>query len=114
MAKKSSFFIKNYSTSIEVPIPKALTAVPKKDYENFFTSLRDKTKDNNEKFLYDRCRALIKWATACGGMVRGIENYEERMKNYLICEFKFYNFDSLQIFIRDLEVCVNKAIDVKI
>lgn len=75
--------------------------------EKYFINLRDREVTEAKKIEYDRGRALVKYASACGAMI--LHSQYDRDENRLCIIFTFDTFEGLLDFKNNLALCVNGA-----
>ena len=77
-------------------------------YEKAFITLRDRSEDEETKYFYDRCRAILKWASTCGAELDDIEFIDDNV----VFHFSFADFNSLADFEKDYNDCVSSATEI--
>ena len=106
--KAKEFFVAVKTQHVKVNFLILPTAINNLGYEKVFIALRDKSEDEESKYYYDRCRAILKWSTTCGGELYKIEFID----NDVVFYFKFSDFQSLADFEKDYEECVSSAVGI--
>lgn len=64
-------------------------------YQNVFAALRDRTEDEESKFFYNRCCAILDWAKKCNGELEKNLEFED---SEVIFYFNFRDLKSLVKF----------------
>jgi len=109
---KDRVSIKGYEAYVDVKMAKWVRGVPTESLsaaERHFIVQRDYAKTEEEKRMYDRCRATVKWASTCGATLLGVCNHV-----IIAREGSFLRFDLLfddKYFFDEFED--NLAVNVK-
>lgn len=103
--KANDYFIAVKTQHVKVNFLILPTAKSILGYEKVFIALRDKTEDEESRYYYDRCRAILKWASTCGGELDNIDFTD----NNVIFYIKFMDFNSLTDFQKDYDQSVSDA-----
>lgn len=101
--------VTNATIKVELPISRPVmgTCVTRttSEWKDFFKELGSNAKDELEKREYDRCRAAIKWAYTCNGLVYSLNNsYDKGM--HIAIVFSFESYEDLEHFMKHLNANV--------
>ena len=103
----------SYGITIAVPITKPIVDSNVKNisyWENFFSRMRDNVDMSNRKMEYDRCRALLKWASTCNASLVIVKNSNDESGQNINFTFSFDNLDTMLDFSKNFKTEMNGSI----
>lgn len=98
--------VASFTATIIVPMHKSIILFASKDisfWEKKFIEQRDNTLNAEEKKNYDRCRAILEWASICDASLCNVSSLREEVE----FTFAFNKIKNVNDFIKNLDINVN-------